>query len=133
MKYVALFEKEKDGFSVYFPDFPGCVTCGDDLDDAVDMAYEALSMFVESMLEEGETLPSPKTKKEVMALPNSKGKRAINIEIKGDGSDFEEIELVIHGHLLERIEKYSKLHGISPADFLAVAAREALKNDIYAV
>lgn len=51
MQYVALFDKEKQGFSVVFPDFPECVTFGSDLDEAVDHAHEALSFFVEDMLE----------------------------------------------------------------------------------
>lgn len=129
MKYVALFEKEKHGFGVSFPDFPECSTFGDDLDEAVDQAHEALTLFVELFLESGKPLPTPESKKEIMAKPDNKGKKAIFIEIEGDGSDFEEVELVMHSHLLKRIEKYSKQHGISPADFFAIAARETLKND----
>lgn len=131
MQYVALFEKEKNGFSVEFPDFPGCVTCGGDLDEAVDMAHEALGMFVEIMLEDGESLPEPSKKKELLARPEYKGRKAINVSVVGDGSDFVEFETVMHGHLLERVEKYCKLHGVSPADFLAVAARTALREDVY--
>lgn len=49
-----------------------------------------------------------------------------------DGSDFEEFEVVMHTHLLDRIEKYCKLHGVSPADFFSVAAREAINSDVFA-
>ena len=131
MQYVALFDEDKHGFSVEFPDFPGCVTCGDTLDEAVDHAHEALAVFVEDMLEQKLELPAPSTKKAVTALPGAAGRKAINITVNGDGTDFEEFEVVMHAHLLDRIEKYSKLHGVSPADFLAVAAREAIKNDVF--
>jgi len=129
MKYIALFEKEQGGFGVSFPDFPECSTFGEDLDEAVDQAHEALTFYVEEFLEEGNSLPEPASKKELLALPENKGKKAINVSIEGDGSDFEEFEIVMHSHLLKRIEKYCKQCGISPADFLAVAARETLKSD----
>lgn len=131
MQYVALFEEDKHGFSVEFPDFPDCVTCGDTLDEAVDHAHEALSMFVEELVEQGKELPAPSKKKALLAIPEYEGRKAINITVNGDGTDFEEFEIVMHSHLLNRIEKYSKLHGVSPADFLAVAAREALKGDVF--
>lgn len=131
MQYVALFSEEKHGFSAEFPDFPGCVTCGDTLDEAVDHAHEALSAFVEEMEERGETLPGPTAKKPLLAMPEHAGKKAINVTVHGGGMDFEEFEMAMHFHLLGRIEKYCREHGVSPADFLAVAAREALKNDVF--
>lgn len=132
MQYVALFQEDKHGFSVEFPDLPGCVTCGDTLDEAVDHAHEALAVFVEEMAEQGRDLPEPTAKKALSALPEHAGKKAVNVTVNGDGTDFEEFGVVMHAHLLVRIEKYSRLHGVSPADFLAVAAREAIKNDVFA-
>lgn len=132
MQYVALFTKEKRGFGVSFPDFPGCTTFGENLDEAVDQAHEALALYLEYFLEEGNALPEPSVKKTLMALPENKGKKAINVKVAGDGSDFEEFEVTMHVHLLERIEKYCREHGASPADFLAVASREAIKSDVFA-
>ena len=129
MKYIALFEKEKDGYGVVFPDFPECTTFGEDMDEAVDQAYEALTHYIEFYLDQKRSLPEPSSKKHALVLPENKGKKAINIEIEGDGSDFEEFEVVMHGHLLKRIEKYCKVCGVSPADFLAMASREMLKRD----
>jgi len=132
MKYIALFEKEQGGFGVSFPDFPECSTFGKDFDEAVDQAHEALTLYIEFFLEEGNSLPEATSKKKLLALPENKGKKAINIIIEGDGSDFEEFEVVMHHHLLKRVEKYCKEYGISPADFLAVAAREAIRADAFA-
>ncbi|ADU62965.1 MAG: type II toxin-antitoxin system HicB family antitoxin [Pseudodesulfovibrio sp.] len=129
MQYVAIFEKEKHGYSVTFPDFPDCTTFGDDLDEAVDQAHEALSLYIEFFLEEGGELPAPMSKKDVAALPGSAGKKAINITVQAEDGDFVEIGVVMHAYLLGRIEKYCRQYGISPADFLGVAARHALKSD----
>ncbi|MFH1914198.1 MAG: type II toxin-antitoxin system HicB family antitoxin [Pseudomonadota bacterium] len=132
MQYVALLEQEKRGYSVTFPDFPECTTFGADMDEAVDQAHEALALYVEYFLEQGGTLPEPMTKKAVAALPASAGRKAVNITVQAEGGDFAELEVVMHAHLLGRIEKYCRDSGISPADFLAVAARHALRADILA-
>lgn len=132
MQYVALFHKEKAGFGVTFPDFPECTTFGENLDEAVDQAHEALAVYLEYYLGEGGELPEPTGKKTLLELPENKEAKAINISVAGDGSDFEEFEVTMHTHLLSRIEKYCREYGVSPADFLAVAAREGIKNDIFA-
>jgi len=60
MDYVALFHKDDDSdFGVSFPDFPGCVTTGRTLDEAKDMAAEALALHIKGMLEDGDDLPHP--------------------------------------------------------------------------
>ncbi|MBP3804381.1 MAG: type II toxin-antitoxin system HicB family antitoxin, partial [Oribacterium sp.] len=42
--YPAIFTKEENGlYSVDFPDIKGCVTCGDDLADALYMAQDVLA------------------------------------------------------------------------------------------
>lgn len=61
-QYIALIHKEPGSdYGVSFPDFPGCVTAGADLDAARGMAEEALAFHVEGMAEEGEPLPEPST------------------------------------------------------------------------
>ncbi len=131
MKYMALLNKEKHGFGVTFPDFPDCTTFGADEEEAVDMAHEALAMFVELQIESGMDLPDPMSKQDVLALPETKNKKIVTIEVSKDGTDFEAVELTLHRYLLERIEKYADNYGVAPADFLAVAAREAMRRDVF--
>jgi predicted RNase H-like HicB family nuclease len=58
--YIALIRKEPGSdYGVEFPDFPGCIAAGIDLDDARRMAAEALALHIQGMLEDGETLPAP--------------------------------------------------------------------------
>jgi len=46
--FPAIFIKEKDGgYSVEFPDIIACVTCGDDMEDAVYMAEDVLRLMLE--------------------------------------------------------------------------------------
>lgn len=131
MQYIAVLRKEKRGFGVTFPDFPDCVTFGADMDEAVDMAHEALSSFVTMKLEAGETLPAAQDFDTIRALPATGDAKLIAIETTGGNSDFEEVEVTFHTFLLERIVSYCDKHGVDPADFLSVAAREAMRNDVF--
>lgn len=131
MEYIAVFKKEKRGFGVTFPDFPDCVTFGSDMDEAVDMAHEALSMFASLKREEGEPLPPARSFDEIRALPSTGDAKLSAIELDDEGNDFEEVGVTFHRHLLERIDEYCTRHGVDPADFLSVAAREAIRNDVF--
>jgi len=67
-RYLALIHKErKSDFGVSFPDFPGCVTAGETLQEAAEMAAEALELHIEGMAEEGLAIPEPSPIETVMA------------------------------------------------------------------
>ena len=56
--YLAIFETDNNpGFSVYFPDVPGCVSCGDSFDRALQAAQEALGLHLYGIEKDGESLP----------------------------------------------------------------------------
>ena len=58
LTYLAVFETDENpGISVYFPDVPGCVSCGDNFDHALKMAKEALSLHIYGMEKDDEALP----------------------------------------------------------------------------
>ena len=49
--YIALVRKDPESaYGVEFPDFPGCISAGDTLDEAARGAAEALQLHVEGML-----------------------------------------------------------------------------------
>ena len=58
--YPALFTPFEDGsggYTVEFPDLPGCVTEGEDMAEALFMAEDAASGWVLTELEDGNLLP----------------------------------------------------------------------------
>ncbi|ATW24717.1 type II toxin-antitoxin system HicB family antitoxin [Candidatus Formimonas warabiya] len=62
MKYVypAIFTPLASGeYDVRVPDLPGCITCGKDLADAIEMAEDAISMWLCDAEDNQETIPSP--------------------------------------------------------------------------
>jgi predicted RNase H-like HicB family nuclease len=58
LTFLAVFEiDENPGISVFFPDVPGCVSCGDNFDHALKMAKEALALHIYGMEKDGEVPP----------------------------------------------------------------------------
>ena len=56
--YPAIFHKaEEGGFWVTFPDIPECMTQGDNMEQAYEMAVDALGLSLSSMEEMGEQIP----------------------------------------------------------------------------
>lgn len=64
--YLGVFEPADDGgFSVYFPDLPGCASYGDTLDEAQRNARDALALHLYGMEKDGDPIPSPSVAPEV--------------------------------------------------------------------
>lgn len=56
--YAAVFSQEDDKVYVSFPDLPGCITSGEDMNDAYEMAVDAANLWVTSAVEDQhETVP----------------------------------------------------------------------------
>ncbi|WP_028308676.1 type II toxin-antitoxin system HicB family antitoxin [Desulfitibacter alkalitolerans] len=62
MKYVypAIFTPLPTGeYDVRVPDLPGCITCGSDLADAIEMIQDAIAMWLCDAEDNKETIPAP--------------------------------------------------------------------------
>ena len=53
----AFHKAEEGGFWVSFPDFPECMTQGDSMDEAYEMAIDALGLSLSSIEDEGTDIP----------------------------------------------------------------------------
>ena len=59
LTYKIRLQKEPEGgYTVTVPALPGCVTYGNDMDEAIVMAREAIELYVESLVEHGEDVPT---------------------------------------------------------------------------
>ena len=45
--YPAVFTEEDVGYSIHFPDLDGCFTEGDSLEEAYNMAFEAVGLYLQ--------------------------------------------------------------------------------------
>ena len=58
--YPAIFHKaEEGGFWITFPDIPECMTQGEDMQEAYEMAVDALGLALTSREEEKDEIPVP--------------------------------------------------------------------------
>jgi predicted RNase H-like HicB family nuclease len=69
--YVAIIEDAgpDDAISLWFPDLPGCISGGDDVDEALEGAPEALAFYARELSEDGRQLPPPRTLDQLKADP----------------------------------------------------------------
>jgi len=54
---ILLGEEPEGGYTVIVPSLPGCVTYGDTVEEAIEMAKEAIELYIESLKEHGEEIP----------------------------------------------------------------------------
>jgi len=71
--YPACFypDKEEGGYTVDFPDLLGCVTEGDTLDEAMEMAQDAASFWLYQAVGEKQELPKPSDIKDIQLEEDS--------------------------------------------------------------
>ena len=56
--YPAILHKE-DGYWIEFPDLEGCQTYGSTLEEAIELAQEALGLYLASLIERNVPIPEP--------------------------------------------------------------------------
>lgn len=54
--YPAIFRKEEDAFWVKFPDLEGCQSFGNTLEETMELAQEALGLYIASKLDNNENI-----------------------------------------------------------------------------
>lgn len=121
--YPAIIEAAGDGYSVYFPDLPGCVSAGDTVEEAFDGATEALGLHLAGMVEDGEDLPAPTPYTAVVPDPESRVIAIVLVPAPMPGRTVR-INVTLDEGLVKMIDAVSA----NRSAFLADAAREALSR-----
>lgn len=69
--YIAIIEDAGPDYAigVWFPDLPGCTSAGDDIDEALCNAPQALELYAESFQADGKPLPRPRFLSELKTDP----------------------------------------------------------------
>lgn len=81
--YPAIFSplEEQPGFCVTFPDLPGCVTQGNSLSEAMEMAQDAAAGWVLDELEDGNPAPSATALRDIKNIPANDSVGLILVDI----------------------------------------------------
>ena len=128
--YIAIVHKDPNSdFGVSFPDFPGCITAGRNIDEAKDMAQEALSLHIQGMIEDGDQLPVPSKLEEIMADPDfAEAAAYLVVEVPDVKPRSVRVNITVPEMTLKQIDAAAKKRGMSRSSFLVHAARNALHS-----
>jgi len=126
--YIAIVHKDtKSDFGVSFPDFPGCITAGKNIDEAKDMALEALAFHIQGMIEDGEKLPGPSKLEEIMNDPDYYDAAAfLVVSIPDSKPRTIRVNITLPEMTLKQIDAAAKKRGMSRSSFLVHAAQSTI-------
>ena len=129
--YIAIVHKEEESdFGVSFPDFPGCISAGKNIDEAKDMAQEALTLHIKGMIEDGEQLPEPSKLEEIMNEPDYADAVAFLVVSIPDSKPRKvRVNITVPEMTLKQIDAAAKKRGMSRSSFLVHAAQNEIQTD----
>ena len=121
--YIGLIHKEAESdFGISFPDFPGCVSAGSTLDEALAMGREALEGHIEVMAEAGEPIPEPSDVDTVMQDPEHRDGVVVLVPAPDLSGKAVRVNVTLPEGLLQRIDEAAP----NRSRFLAEAAEKLL-------
>jgi predicted RNase H-like HicB family nuclease len=123
--YIAVVHKDpKSDYGVSFPDFPGCVTAGNTIDDAKDMAQQALPFHIKGMFRDGETIPKPSSLEDIMADPDYADATAFMVvHIPDVKPKTMRVNITVPEDALRQIDIMARKRGMSRSSFLVHTAQ----------
>ncbi|MCU0471394.1 MAG: type II toxin-antitoxin system HicB family antitoxin [Arcicella sp.] len=54
---IMLHPEPEGGFTVNVPSLPGCITYGENVEEAIAMAKEAIELYIEELKDRGDEIP----------------------------------------------------------------------------
>ncbi len=128
--YIGVVNKNKHGeYCVSFPDFPGCITAGSDLEDAKQMANEALDFHIKGMLEDGDKIPVPSSLQSISADTDYRNSLAfIQVEAANAKPKTVRVNITVPENTLKQIDIAARKNRMSRSSFLINTARNAILN-----
>lgn len=127
--YPIMLEPAEGGYGVSFPDLPGCVSFGTRYDSAIANAEEALSLHLEGIVEDGESLPEATPLESLMLDHPDRSPQTVWALVTVEAPDASErVNIYLARSLLERIDRFVGAEGgRNRSTFFAMAARRYLE------
>ncbi len=132
MKYPIAIEpgSETTTFGVVVPDLPGCFSAGDTLDEAIENSKEAIALWIETVLDDGGTVPQPQPVTEHVKSSEYAGWIWAVVEVDGSLLDdtAERVNISMPRRILSRIDRYASARGETRSRFLVNAAMDRIMH-----
>ncbi len=122
MEYIAYLHKDRGSdFGVSFPDFPGCVTAGRTLEEARQMAVEALTLHLAGMIEDSEALPEPSTLDALAKDPAMRGAVAFLVSAEAPEKTVR-VNITARASQIEAIDRLARKAGMTRSAYMVQSA-----------
>ena len=121
LRYPAVIEANKYGYSAFFPDLSGCTSGADTLDETLDQAAAALCLHVAGMIEDKQPIPPPTPFDKIVLDQDVRPHAIVLIEAR-QTSHKARINIMMDTTLIEQIDQVAA----NRSAFLSHAARAAL-------
>ena len=123
MKYIAIVHKDSDSaYGVTLPDFPGCFSGADTLEEVPAAIQEAVELWAE---DEKIDPPTPSTFDDVAKLESAQGGILMLVDVSFDFLDQKAVpvNITMPVYLRDRIDSAAKRSGMNRSQFLQRAAQ----------
>lgn len=119
--YPAVIERAGDGYSVFFPDLPGCTSAGRTINEAVVNAEEALAGHLLELADGGDHIPAATPLDQLEHDPELDAIGAFLVRAELPGKSVR-VNITLDEGLIAAIDRIAR----NRSGFLAEAAREKL-------
>lgn len=118
LKYAVVIEKAPNNYCAYAPDVLGCISTAKTRDGMLAMMREALEFHIESMLEDGEAVPEPRS-----SLADAMKHHIAVYEEKSPDDEFEDEEETETSFIMLEIEVAEPARTVVTAELVAEGGR----------
>lgn len=126
VEYIGLAEAVVDGYTLFFPDFPGFGSSGRTLEETRKNAREGLITHIELMLEEREALPKPISLDKIMKSREAKGCIPLMVGIVAPSGKAQRVNVTLDSELLGAIDMMAANQHKTRSAILSEAIRHLL-------
>jgi predicted RNase H-like HicB family nuclease len=135
VRYIALIDGKPGAYGVIVPDLPGCTSAGKTVDAAYRNVIEAVRLWIEDAVQDGEKPPRPRELAELVAADRdvraalAAGNAALLlVPVLRDSGRSAKANISLDAGTLEALDEAAHEHGLSRSAFIASAAREKIER-----
>ncbi len=133
-RYVVLIDGKPGAYGIVVPDLPGCTSGASTTDAALKNAAEAIRLWAEDAMAEGEKIPKPRSAEQLrkdrdVARALGEGAALAVVPLVMDSGRPAKANLSLDSGLLSAIDEAAAARGLTRSSFLASAAREKIEQE----
>ena len=131
MKFsIAIHKDPASDYSVTVPDLPGCFSAGDSIEEAMNMAKEAIECHIEGLLLDGDVIPKVISIEKHKDNPEYKDGLwgIVEVNLSKLSVKSKRVNITIPENLLHSVDQYAKQHGESRSGLLTQAVTEYMAS-----